>query len=165
MRGYQRVGFGYDSHRFVAGGPLILGGIEIPFEYGLLGHSDADVLLHAVGDALLGAAAAGDLGSRFPDDDPAWKNVSSRVILEDIRKIIGQCGYVAYNVDATVILENPRLRPHIPLMEETIADILRLSKDRVSVKASTNEKMGFTGRGEGIAAFSIVTVLESNSQP
>ncbi|MCK9230225.1 MAG: 2-C-methyl-D-erythritol 4-phosphate cytidylyltransferase [Syntrophales bacterium] len=155
---HQRVGFGYDSHRLVEGRKLFLGGCEIPYDRGLLGHSDADVLLHAIGDALLGAVGAGDLGRLFPDDDPAWKDISSTVLLETIRSVASGRGYGVHNVDATVILERPRLKLHIDSMEEAIARLLGVEKERVSVKASTNEGMGFIGRGEGIAAFAVVSV-------
>lgn len=160
---HQRMGFGYDSHRLVEGRKLVLGGCEIPHDRGLLGHSDADVLLHAIGDALLGAAGAGDLGRLFPDDDPAWKDISSTILLETIHSVLGDKGYVVHNVDATVVLERPRLKRHIDLMEKTIARLLRLEKDSVSVKATTNEGMGSIGRGEGIAAYAVVSIIENES--
>lgn len=160
---HQRVGCGYDSHRLVEGRKLFLGGCEIPHERGLLGHSDADVLLHAIGDALLGAAGAGDLGRLFPDNDPAWKDISSTILLEKIHSVIREKGYAVHNVDATVILERPRLKPHIDLMEETIARLLCLEQDSVSVKATTNEGMGCIGRGEGIAVFAVVSITGKKS--
>ncbi|MDD5474957.1 MAG: 2-C-methyl-D-erythritol 2,4-cyclodiphosphate synthase [Syntrophales bacterium] len=156
----QRVGFGYDSHRLVEGRKLFLGGLEIDCDKGLLGHSDADVLLHAIGDAMLGAAGAGDLGKHFPDDNMAWKDISSVILLEKILSVIGEKGYEVHNVDATVVLEAPRLGGHIAEMEGKIARVLKVSQDRVSVKATTNEGMGFIGRGEGIAAFSVVSIVE-----
>ncbi len=160
----QRVGFGYDSHRLVPGRPLYLGGVEIPFDQGLLGHSDADVLLHAIGDALLGAAGAGDLGRHFPDNDPAYKNISSVTLLEQIRGVVEGQGYVVSNVDSTVVLERPRLKEYIPKMETAIAATLQVEKERVSVKATTNEGMGFVGRGEGIAAFSVVLLTSDREK-
>lgn len=160
---HHRVGFGYDSHRLVEGRKLFLGGCEIPHDRGLLGHSDADVLLHAIGDALLGAAGAGDLGRLFPDDDPAWKDISSAILLEKIHSVIGEKGYAVHNVDATVVLERPRLKPHIDVMEETIARLLSLETGSVSVKATTNEGMGCIGRGEGIAAFAVVSITGRQS--
>lgn len=155
-----RVGFGYDCHRLVTGRPLILGGIEIPYKKGLLGHSDADALLHAIGDSLLGAAGAGDLGKHFPDDDPAYKNASSVRLLEHIRALVGKEGYVVNNIDATVVLEEPRLKDHIPAMTDIIARALNADRDRISIKATTNEGMGFIGKGEGIAAFSVASIIK-----
>ncbi len=157
-----RVGFGYDSHRLVEGRKLVLGGIEIPHEKGLLGHSDADVLLHAIGDALLGAAGKGDLGVHFPDKDPAFKDISSRTLLAKIKSILDSSGYRVENVDATVVLERPYLRGYITGMERIISDVLEIGEGRVNIKATTNEGMGFIGRGEGIAAFSVVTVSAEN---
>ncbi len=154
----MRVGFGYDAHRFVEGRELVLGGVEIPHPRGLGGHSDADVLSHAIGDALLGAAGAGDLGRHFPDTDPAWRGISSLVLLERIREILRQRGYEPVNVDATVVAEKPRLAPHIPEMVKRLAEVLRLPAECVSVKATTTEQMGFAGRREGIAAYAVVLV-------
>ena len=154
-----RVGFGYDSHRFVEGRSLYLGGIEIPYERGLLGHSDADVLLHAVGDALLGAVGQGDLGTYFPDSDPAYKDIASTALLSEIRNILKRNGYRVNNVDATVVCEQPHLQRYIPDMRRTIANILEITPDQVGIKATTNEKMGPIGRGEGIASYAVVTVI------
>jgi len=153
-----RVGIGYDSHRFATGRPLILGGVRIPFEQGLAGHSDADALLHAVTDALLGAAALGDIGSHFPDTDDRWKDADSRDLLEDVRQKISSLGYIIENIDATVIAEEPRLSPHVAAIREAIAGILHIATERVSVKGKTNEKMGWLGRGEGIACIAVAAV-------
>ena len=154
----MRVGFGYDSHRLVTGRKLILGGVEISDEKGLLGHSDADVLLHALCDAILGAIGEGDLGRHFPDSDPAYKDIPSRELLIKVNGLAARKGYLVNNVDSTLVLEKPKLREYINKMVENIADFLDMEPDRVNVKASTNEGMGFTGRGEGIAAFAVVTM-------
>jgi 2-C-methyl-D-erythritol 2,4-cyclodiphosphate synthase len=156
-----RVGLGYDAHRLVAGRPLILGGVEIPHAQGLLGHSDADVLSHAIGDALLGAVGAGDLGTHFPDRDPAYKDISSLILLERIMKLVRDRGYQPVNVDATIVAQEPRLAPHIPAMQARLAPILGLTPAEVSIKATTTEHMGFTGRGEGIAAYAAVLVAKN----
>lgn len=153
-----RVGFGYDSHRLEEKRKLVLGGVEIPHEKGLLGHSDADVLAHAVGDAILGAVGAEDLGTHFPETDPAFKNISSMAILARISEILLSRHYVINNVDVTVICEKPRLREYIPRMKAKVEDVLSLTPGSVSIKATTNERMGFIGRGEGIAACAVVTV-------
>jgi 2-C-methyl-D-erythritol 2,4-cyclodiphosphate synthase len=154
----MRIGFGYDSHRLVAGRNLVLGGRSIPHEQGLLGHSDADVLLHAVCDAILGAAGAGDIGRRFPDRDPAYKDASSLLLLERVCTIAAQKGYRVVNVDSTIVLERPKLAPYIGEMEANIASALGIPAARVSVKAKTNEGMGLVGAGEGAAAFAVVTL-------
>lgn len=154
----MRVGFGYDAHRLVPGRPLILGGVEIPHALGLSGHSDADVLTHALGDALLGAVAAGDLGRHFPDSDPAYQGISSLILLERIMAVVRSRGYRPVNVDVTVVAEKPRLAPHVPTMIDNLAPILGLPSGAVSIKATTTEKMGFTGREEGIAAYAVVLV-------
>ena len=156
----MKVGFGYDSHRLVEGRRLVIGGVEIPFEKGLLGHSDADVLLHAISDALLGAIGEGDLGRHFPDTDPAYKDLSSLLILQKINDLAERKGLVVGNLDSTVVLEKPRLAEFVPLMVARIASVLGVEQGRVNVKAKTNEKMGFIGRGEGIAAFAVVMVKE-----
>lgn len=148
----MRIGTGYDVHRLVEGRDLILGGVKIPFERGLLGHSDADVLLHAIMDALLGAAAQGDIGKHFPDTDPAYKGISSLTLLEKVGEIIGEKGFFVENVDATVIAQAPKLRPYMEEMRENVAKALKLDVCCVNVKATTEEGLGFTGRGEGIAA-------------
>jgi 2-C-methyl-D-erythritol 2,4-cyclodiphosphate synthase len=155
-----RVGLGYDAHRLVPGRPLILGGVALPYHLGLLGHSDADVLSHAIGDALLGAAGAGDLGSHFPDSDPAYKDISSLLLLEQIVKLVSRRGFKPVNVDATVVAQAPRLGPHFPAMRANLARVLGLAEDAVNLKATTTEQMGFAGRGEGIAAYAVVLLIE-----
>ena len=154
----MRIGHGYDVHRLVEDRKLILGGVEIPFEKGLLGHSDADVLLHAVMDAVLGAAALGDIGQHFPDNDPAYKGADSLQLTREVAKIIAAHGYRVGNIDATILCQRPKLAPHIPAMREKIADAFGLPVDAVSVKATTEEHLGFTGRGEGIAAHAVCLV-------
>jgi 2-C-methyl-D-erythritol 2,4-cyclodiphosphate synthase len=155
-----RVGLGYDAHRLVPGRPLVLGGVALPYHLGLLGHSDADVLTHAIGDALLGAAGAGDLGSHFPDTDPAYKDISSLVLLEKIVEIVRRRGLAPVNVDATVVAQAPRLAPHIPEMRAKLAQVLGLAPEDVNIKATTTEQMGFAGRGEGIAAYAVVLLAK-----
>ncbi|WP_315542042.1 2-C-methyl-D-erythritol 2,4-cyclodiphosphate synthase [Stomatobaculum longum] len=156
----MRIGQGYDVHRLVAERPLILGGIEIPYEKGLLGHSDADVLLHAISDALLGAAALGDIGAHFPDSDPAYRGADSAELLRAVGGLIRASGYEIGNIDSTVVCQAPKLAPHIPAMRARIAEVLALPVGAVSVKASTEEHMGFTGRGEGIAAHAVCLLTE-----
>ena len=151
----MRVGMGYDVHKLVEERELILGGVNIPHTLGLLGHSDADVLLHAIMDALLGAAALGDIGKHFPDTDEKYKGISSLKLLEHVGKLIEQEGYVIENIDATVIAQKPKLRPYIEEMEENIAKTLHIEKKQINVKATTEERLGFTGREEGIAAQAI----------
>ena len=151
----MRIGHGYDVHRLVEGRKLILGGVEIPFEKGLLGHSDADVLLHAVMDALLGAAALGDIGQHFPDTDPAYRGADSLELTRRVAALLQQSGYTVGNVDATILCQRPKLAPHIPAMRRNIADALGICVDRVSVKATTEEHLGFTGEGLGIAAHAV----------
>jgi 2-C-methyl-D-erythritol 2,4-cyclodiphosphate synthase len=150
-----RVGFGYDSHRLVEGRPLMLGGIHVPHPVGSMGHSDADVLLHALCDALLGALALGDIGAHFPDTDPAYKDADSRKLLENVVHLVNGKGWRVANVDCTVVLEKPKLRPRIDAMREVVAALLRVPVDAVSVKATTNERMGFTGREEGVCAYAV----------
>ncbi len=154
----SRVGTGYDVHRLTEGRKLILGGVEIPFGKGLLGHSDADVLVHAIMDALLGAAALGDIGLHFPDNDPAYEGADSLVLLRKVGGILTNHGYYIENVDSTVIAHAPKLRPYIEEMRENIASRLKIPKDRVSVKATTEERLGFTGSGEGIAAQAVCSL-------
>jgi 2-C-methyl-D-erythritol 2,4-cyclodiphosphate synthase len=156
----MRIGQGYDVHRLVEGRDLILGGVKIPYEKGLLGHSDADVLIHAVMDALLGAAALGDIGQHFPDTDPAYKGISSIELLKQVGGLLEERGFVVENIDATIIAQRPKLATYRPLMAENIGKALKLSTDRVSVKATTEEGLGFTGTGEGISAQAI-TLLTS----
>ena len=151
----MRVGIGYDVHKLVENRKLILGGVEIPHTLGLLGHSDADVLLHAIMDALLGAAALGDIGKHFPDTDPQYKGISSIKLLEHVRELIEKEGYLIENIDATVIAQKPKLRPYIDKMQENIANALKIEKNQVNVKATTEERLGFTGREEGISSQAI----------
>lgn len=152
----MRIGFGYDSHRLVAGRKLILGGKWVPFERGLLGHSDADVLIHAVCDAILGAVGAGDIGRQFPDTDPAYKDISSILLLERVSVLAAGKGYHVHNVDSTVVLESPKLSPYLDEMAANIAGVLGIAPTQVSVKAKTNEGMGLIGAGQGAAAFAVV---------
>lgn len=153
-----RVGTGYDVHAFADGRPCVIGGVTIPHERGLLGHSDADVLSHAIGDALLGAAALGDIGIHFPDNDDKYRDISSLVLLQRIVDALGESGYTVSNVDATVVAERPKLSPFVPLMRSRIGAALGLPDDRVSIKATTSERLGFTGREEGIAAHAVVLI-------
>ena len=148
----MRIGTGYDVHRLVPDRDLVIGGVRIPYEKGLLGHSDADVLLHAVMDALLGAAALGDIGKHFPDSDPAYEGISSLTLLEKVGDLLGEKGFVVENIDSTIIAQAPKMRPYIDAMRENIARALGLEAEFVSVKATTEEGMGFTGAGEGISA-------------
>ena len=148
----MRVGMGYDVHKLVEGRDLIIGGVRIPHTLGLLGHSDADVLLHAIMDALLGAAGLGDIGKHFPDTDPQYKGISSMKLLSHVAELIRERGYVVENIDATIIAQKPKMRPHIPQMEENIAGTLGISTDQVNVKATTEEGLGFTGTEEGISS-------------
>lgn len=151
----MRIGMGYDVHRLVEGRDLIMGGVKIPYEKGLLGHSDADVLLHAISDALLGAAALGDIGKHFPDTDPAFKGISSLLLLQKVGELIEEKGYLIENIDATIIAQAPKMRPHIDTMRENIARSLGISPEQVNVKATTEEGLGFTGSGEGISSQAI----------
>lgn len=155
----MRIGHGYDVHRLTEGRRLILGGVEIPFEKGLLGHSDADVLAHAIADALLGAAALGDIGGMFPDNDPAFLDADSMELLRQVAQRLATNGYAIANVDATVLAQRPKLAPFIPQMREKIAAACGLKTDAVSVKATTEEGLGFTGEGAGIAAHAVCLIL------
>lgn len=154
-----RIGHGYDVHRFKEGRKLILGGVEVPFEMGLDGHSDADVLLHAVMDALLGAIAAGDIGQHFPDTDDRYLGADSTVLLAAVGEILKDKGYTVGNIDSTILCQRPKLKNHIPAMRRRIAEVLETDISRVSVKATTEEGLGFTGRMEGIAAHAVCTVV------
>ena len=156
----MRIGHGYDVHRLVAGRDLILGGVKIDFELGLLGHSDADVLLHAVSDALLGAAGLGDIGRHFPDTDPAYKGADSRVLLRHVVKLVKEQGYRISNVDVTMIAQKPKLKDHIPQMVKNIAADLEIAENRVNVKATTEEKLGFTGTMEGLRCHAVCLLEE-----
>ena len=151
----MRVGMGYDVHRLVEGRDLIIGGVKIPYEKGVLGHSDADVLLHAISDALLGAAALGDIGKHFPDSDPAYKGIDSRLLLKKVGELIEEKGFLIENIDATIIAQAPKMRPHIETMRANIANDLGILVEQVNVKATTEEGLGFTGTGEGISSQAI----------
>ena len=159
----MRIGQGYDVHRLATDRDLIIGGVNIPHTHGLLGHSDADVLLHAIADALLGAAALGDIGQHFPDTDPAYKGISSLKLLQSVGNLLLERGYRISNIDSTVIAQAPKLMPHIPAMRENIANALGIPVSRVSVKATTEEKLGFTGEKLGIAAQAIALIEERNA--
>ena len=154
-----RIGFGYDVHRFAEGRELWLGGVSIPHSEGLLGHSDADVLLHAVCDALLGAVAFGDIGQHFPDTDQAWKGADSKKLLEAVVKLLDDAGWQVGNVDCTLVLERPKIMPHAPRMRSTMAALLGIPEDAVSIKATTNEKLGYVGREEGACAHAVALVF------
>lgn len=151
----MRIGMGYDVHRLVEDRKLIIGGVDIPYEKGLLGHSDADVLLHAIMDSLLGAAALGDIGKHFPDTDEKYKGISSILLLEEVGKLISEKNYEIQNIDATIIAQKPKMAPYIPFMVKNIANALKVAPDKINVKATTEEGLGFTGKGEGISAQSI----------
>ena len=157
-----RIGFGFDVHKLVAGRRLILGGEDIPFDKGLLGHSDADVLLHAIADALLGAAALGDIGKHFPDTDPRYKDISSLALLENVAALLAEIHFEIINIDATVVLQKPKIAPYVDLMIKNIARALSLDAGRISVKATTNEGLGFIGAGDGAAAYA-VALIDSKS--
>lgn len=156
----MRVGIGYDVHKLTEGRDMIIGGVHVPYEKGLLGHSDADVLLHAIMDALLGAAALGDIGKHFPDTDERYKGASSVKLLECVKVLLDEKGYRVNNIDATIIAQRPKLRPYIEQMEENIAKTLEISVDQVNVKATTEEGLGFTGAGEGISSQAICMLEE-----
>ncbi|MCB2068415.1 MAG: 2-C-methyl-D-erythritol 2,4-cyclodiphosphate synthase [Ottowia sp.] len=158
-----RIGQGFDVHALVAGRPLIIGGVSIPFASGLLGHSDADVLLHAITDALLGAAGLGDIGRHFPDTDPAHAGADSRVLLREAMAAVRAAGYTVGNVDATVIARAPKLLPHVPAMVANIAADLGVANDCINIKGKTTEKLGFTGRGEGIAAQAVALLFRADA--
>lgn len=155
----MRIGSGYDVHRLVEGRKLIIGGVEIPHEKGLLGHSDADVLLHAVCDALLGAACLGDIGKHFPDTDQRYKGISSLKLLGEVARLLAGNGFRVNNIDATIVAERPKMAPHIPAMAAHIADAVQAGIGAVNVKATTTEGLGFAGRGEGIAAYAACTIV------
>jgi 2-C-methyl-D-erythritol 2,4-cyclodiphosphate synthase len=157
----MRIGFGYDVHPLVSGRPLVLGGIIIPYLYGLQGHSDADVLLHALCDALLGAIAAGDIGRHFPDTDPQYKGIKSTILLKKVMAVVRAKGFHLLNIDATIVAQGPKLSDLIPRMVKEISGILEVETERINVKATTSEGLGFTGRGEGIAAYGVVLIEEN----
>lgn len=152
----MRIGHGYDVHRLTEGRKLIIGGVDIPYKLGLLGHSDADVLLHAISDAILGAAALGDIGGMFPDTDDKWKDADSLKLLEAVVQRVSDEGYIIENIDSTLIAQQPKMKPHIPLMRENIAKACGVDISQISVKATTEEQLGFTGRQEGISAHAVV---------
>ncbi len=154
-----RVGQGFDVHQLVEGRPCIIGGVTIPFEKGLLGHSDADVLLHAISDAILGALGLGDIGKHFPDTDPAYKDADSKVLLKHVWELTTMRGYVLGNLDCTIIAQQPKMAPYIPEMVKVIAELLEADEEQINVKATTSERLGFTGRGEGIAAQTVVCLV------
>lgn len=157
----MRVGTGFDVHRLTAGRKLIIGGVDIPAEEGLLGHSDADVLLHAICDALLGAAGLGDIGRHFPDSDLKYKGISSLVLLEEVRRLLAEGGFRVHNIDATIVAERPRMAPHTPAMAANIAAAAGVDRSSVNVKATTTEGLGYTGRGEGMAAYAVCLIRKA----
>ena len=156
-----RIGFGYDVHRLEEGIPFWLGGVEIPHSKGAVGHSDADVLIHAICDAILGAAALGDIGSHFPDTDPGYKGISSMVLLQRCMELLQSSGYEIANIDSTICLQTPKVMPFIPNMCERISTLLSIKENQVSVKATTEERMGITGREEGVSAYAVVLIQDS----
>ncbi|WP_243292361.1 2-C-methyl-D-erythritol 2,4-cyclodiphosphate synthase [Bacillus sp. FJAT-47783] len=158
-----RIGQGFDVHQLAEDRPLIIGGIEIPYEKGLLGHSDADVLLHTIADACLGAVGEGDIGKHFPDTDPAFKDADSAKLLMHVWEIVKEKGYMLGNIDCTIIAQKPKMAPHIPQIRKRIAELLEADEECVNVKATTTEKLGFTGRGEGIAAQAVVLLMKKNA--
>ena len=160
----MRVGIGYDVHKFAERRRLILGGVEIPYDKGLLGHSDADVIVHAIMDALLGAAALGDIGQHFPDTDPEYEGISSIRLLEKVRDLLDENGYVIGNIDSIIIAQRPKMMPHLPQMRQNVADALGIDLSQVSIKATTEEGLGFTGRGEGIACHAVTLLCAADKK-
>ena len=158
-----KIGFGYDVHAFEFNRKLMIGGVEIPFEKGLKGHSDADVLLHAISDAILGAVALGDIGQHFPDTDPKYKNIDSKILLSEIMEIINQKGWEIGNIDSTIVMERPKLKDYITSIRNSIASIVKISEEQISVKATTSERMGFVGIEEGVKAYA-VCILSKKSE-
>lgn len=156
----MRIGYGYDVHRLEPGHSLVLGGVQIPFEKGLVGHSDADVLLHAIADALLGACALGDIGQHFPDSDEEFEDIGSRILLSEVRKLLRKKNFKVVNIDATIVAEQPKLASYIPQMRKHIAKDVDIEKERVSVKATTSEKLGFEGKMKGMSARAVTLVKE-----
>ena len=154
----MRIGFGYDVHRLMEDRKLILGGVEVPYEKGLLGHSDADVLVHALMDAMLGAAGMGDIGRHFPDNDNQYKGISSMILLQKVTELLTEAGYMVNNIDVTVVAQRPKLAGFIPQMEQNLADVLQVATDAVNVKATTTEKLGFEGEGLGISAYAVCSI-------
>ncbi len=160
----MRVGMGFDVHRLVEGRKLILGGVEIPFPRGLEGYSDGDVLLHAIGDALLGAAGQGDIGRHFPDDDPQYKDISSLVLLEKICGILRRSHFLIHNIDTVISAEKPKLFPYLERMKDKLIEIVKIDRESVNIKATTTEGLGFTGRGEGMAAYAVATLTRGGKE-
>ena len=156
----MRIGHGYDVHKVVEGRKMIIGGVDIPYDKGLLGHSDADVLLHAVSDAILGAITEGDIGKHFPDTDPAYKGADSMKLLEHVVRLMGERGYCLGNLDATIIAQQPKMAPHIQQMRQNIASVMNVAIEQINVKATTEEGLGFTGREEGISAHAVVLLVK-----
>jgi len=154
-----RIGYGYDLHRLVTGRPLIVGGVEVPFKKGLAGHSDADVLLHSITDAMLGALALGDIGTYFPDTDPVWEGADSSKLLKRVHQMIRERKWVIQNIDSTIIAELPKFNPHVADIRKSIANMLGMEFSNISVKATTNEKLGYIGNGEGIAAHAVILLM------
>jgi len=154
----MRIGFGFDAHQLVEGVPFTMGGIVIPHHKGATGHSDADTLIHAICDALLGAVNLGDIGLHFPDSDPVLKGIDSKILLQKVIRLISQKGYSIVNIDTTVCLQQPKLRPYIPQMQETLARVMNIPAENISIKATTTEKLGFTGREEGVSAYAVALV-------
>ncbi len=157
----MRIGTGYDVHRLVEGRKLMMGGVDIPNEKGLLGHSDADVLLHAICDALLGASSLGDIGRHFPDTEPEYSGISSLTLLTEVHRLLTEAGFRVNNIDATIVAERPKMSPYIPAMVANIASAVKLDRSAVNVKATTTEGLGFTGKGEGIAAYAVCAIRKS----
>ena len=155
-----RFGFGYDTHRLVPGRPMIIGGVEVPSESGFEGHSDADILLHAIADALLGAAALGDIGKHFPDTDPRYRGISSLLLLQHVADLLTQHRFAVVNIDATVVLERPKIAPYVDAMREHIGRVLKIPVEQVSIKATTQEGLGFIGEGRGAAAYAVSSIIQ-----
>jgi 2-C-methyl-D-erythritol 2,4-cyclodiphosphate synthase len=158
-----RIGFGYDAHRLVKGRPLIIGGVSIPYELGLEGHSDADVLIHSLMDAILGALGKGDIGMHFPDNNPAYKGIDSTLLLKRVMELASRDGYVINNADNTIVAQRPKLAPHMQSIRDRLSQFLEIHSDRINIKATTTEGMGFCGRGEGIAAYSVVSLVKKDA--
>lgn len=161
MNSPYRIGIGFDVHAFADNRKLIIGGVDIPFEKGLAGHSDADVLLHAISDALLGSISAGDIGQHFPDTDPKYKNANSLTLLKHIYELVQRKGYSVGNIDAVITAQRPKLATHIPIMRKNISDVLQTEIENISIKATTTEKLGFVGREEGLSAFASVLIIKN----
>jgi len=157
-----RIGFGYDVHQLKDGLPFTIGGIVIPHSKGPVGHSDADVLIHAICDAILGAANLGDIGTHFPDNDPKYKGIDSKQLLKEVVNLLGKEAYTIGNIDSTIHLEKPKVKPHIPAMRKTLCEVMSIDEGALSIKATTNEKMGFVGREDGVAAYAVVLILKKN---